>query len=95
MLSVLEDVNLDKIAACADKALERYVEPAVAIVNESLVLDSVAKISKQFKKLELEIVFYVQENRGLVYVEIAQGQNLETNRKIANNLNVMLLSSTI
>lgn len=55
LLAVLEDVNLDKIAACADKAMERYADPIVSAVTYETQADAVTLLTERCRRLEIEM----------------------------------------
>lgn len=63
LLSVLDDVSLDKLAACADKAAERgSSSTAVAIVSKS-PSDPIQEIKKQVEELA-KAVAAIGRSRG-------------------------------
>lgn len=63
LLVVLEDVNLDKLAACADKAMERYFEPTIAAVKSETPVDILAELTEKCRKLELEVAEFRRRPR--------------------------------
>lgn len=52
LLSILEDVNLDKLAACADKAMECTTGSAIYMTSEGRPTNSLEEIQEKLKDLD-------------------------------------------
>ncbi|KAK2578593.1 hypothetical protein KPH14_008481 [Odynerus spinipes] len=63
LLAVLDEVTLDKLAACADKALERTLIPSIASVSDSSANETIARLSEKVDKLTTQIAAMSRRSR--------------------------------